>query len=173
LTALPAMSQTDLIAYQFSRMKVEQGDFTHFLSLYTPNNLPSGPALKAMLGRMLFCIEGYDADPREIYLIQEVRRFYAAFHQAWPYWLYFANLDTDGSNSMAICCLNSFTALKIDGQASCRVEYDPLELVHFIARDFPHMNSLCERAGMSEGDIFRRTRELFLYFKLPFDAVSD
>ena len=38
-----------------------------------------------MLGRMLFCIEGYDADPREIYLIPEVRRFYTAFHQAWPY----------------------------------------------------------------------------------------
>jgi len=164
------MSQTDLIAYQFSRMKVEQGDFTHFLSLYTPNNLPSGPALKAMLGRMLFCIEGYDADPREIYLIQEVRRFYAAFHQAWPYWLYFANLDTDGSNSMAICCLNSFTALKIDGQASCRVEYDPLELVRFIAQDFPHMNLMCERAGMSEMEIFQRTRELFQYFNLPFDG---
>src|SRR5882724_3682091 len=68
------MSENELIVYQFSRMKVEQGDFTHFLSLYTPDKLPAGPGLKAMLGRMLFCIEGYDADPREIYLIPEVRR---------------------------------------------------------------------------------------------------
>ena len=123
-----------------------------------------------MRGRMLFCVEGYDADPREVYLIPDVRRFYAAFHQAWPYLRYFANLDTDGLNGMVICCLNSFAALKIDGQASCRVEYDPLELVHFIARDLPHMNSLCERAGMSEMEIFQRTRELFLYFRLPFEG---
>jgi hypothetical protein len=79
------MSETDLIVYQFSRMKIEQRDFTHFLSLYTPDKLPTGPRLKVRLGRMLFCIEGYDTDPREIYLIPEVRRFYTAFHQAWPY----------------------------------------------------------------------------------------
>ena len=73
-----------------------------------------------------------DTDPREIYLSPEVRRFYAAFHQAWPYWLYFANLDTDGLNGMVICCLNSFTTLKVDGEDHCGVEYDPLELVRFI-----------------------------------------
>ena len=112
----------------------------------------------------------YDADPREIYVIPEVRRFYAAFHQAWPYWLYFANLDTDGLNIMVTCCLNSFTALKVDGQDHCGVEYDSLELVRFIAQDLPHMNSLCELAGMSKLEIFSRTRELFQYFKLPFDG---
>jgi len=132
MTALCAMSETELIVYQFSRMKIEQVDFAHCLSLYTPKNLPAGPRLKAMLGRMLFCIEGYDTDPREIYLSPEVRRFYAAFHQAWPYWLYFANLDTDGLNGMVICCLNSFTTLKVDGEDHCGVEYDPLELVRFI-----------------------------------------
>ena len=30
----------DLILYQFSRSKVERGDFRHFLSLYAPDNLP-------------------------------------------------------------------------------------------------------------------------------------
>lgn len=166
------MPEIDLIVYQFSRMKVEEGDFTHFLSLYAPNNLPAGPALKAMMGRMLFCIEGYDTDPREIYLIPEVLRFYTAFHQAWPYWLYFANLDTDGLNGMVICCLNSFTALKVDGQDRCGVEYDPLELVRLVAQDLPHMNWMCELAGMSEMEIFGRTRDLFHYVKLPFDAAS-
>lgn len=164
------MPETDLIIYQFSRIKVEEGDFTHFLSLYTPNNLPAGPRLKAMMGRMLFCIEGYDADPREIYLVPEVRRFYTEFHRAWPYWLYFSNLDTDGLNSMVICCLHSLTAVKVDGQASCRVEYDPLELVHFIAQDFPHMNWMCERAGMSEQEIYELTRQVFEYFRLPFEV---
>src|SRR5438093_10557404 len=46
------MSETDLIIYQFSRIKVGQGDFTHFLSLYAPNNLPAGPGrILKQLGR--------------------------------------------------------------------------------------------------------------------------
>ena len=85
----------DLIFYQFSRSKVERGDFGHFLSLYAPDKLPTGRRLREMMNRFVFCIEGYDSDPREIHLIPEVRRFYSAFHEAWPYWLYFCNLDVD------------------------------------------------------------------------------
>ena len=85
----------DLIFYQFSRSKVERGDFGYFLSLHGPDKLPTGRRLREMMDRFVFCIEGYDSDPREIHLIPEVRRFYSAFHEAWPYWLYFCNLDVD------------------------------------------------------------------------------
>jgi hypothetical protein len=74
----------DLILYQFSRSKVECGDFGHFLGLYAPDKLPTGRRLWEMMNRFVFCIEGWDSDPREIHLIPEVRRFYRAFHEAWP-----------------------------------------------------------------------------------------
>jgi len=164
------MYKADLIVYQFSGARVESQDFSHFLGLYSRSTLSTGQGLKAMLGRMLFCIEGYDADLREIYLIPEVRRFYAAFHQAWPYWLYFSNLDTDGLNSMVICRLNSFNALNVDGWDRCRVEYYPLELGRFIAQDLPHMNRMCERAEIGESEIYERTGRVFEYFQLPFDV---
>jgi len=32
------------------------------------------------------------------------------------------------------------------------------------------MNEMCERAGMTEQQIFERTRAVFEYFNLPFDA---
>jgi len=38
--------ERDLIFYQFSRSKVEQSDFSHFLSLYAPDKLPEGSALQ-------------------------------------------------------------------------------------------------------------------------------
>ena len=53
----------DLIFYQFSRSKVERGDFGHFLSLYGPDKLPTGRRLPEMMNRLVFCIEGYDSDP--------------------------------------------------------------------------------------------------------------
>jgi hypothetical protein len=82
----------DLIFYQFNRSKVERGDFSHFLNLYALDKLHTGRRLRDMMDRMVFCIEGYDDDAREIHAIPEVRKFYSAFHDAWPYWLYFCNL---------------------------------------------------------------------------------
>lgn len=74
----------DLIFYQFSRFKIERGDFSHFLGLYALDKLPTGRRLRQMMGSFLFCVDGYDDDPRETHTIPEVRRFYADFHQAWP-----------------------------------------------------------------------------------------
>ncbi len=125
------------------------------------------------MGQMLFCIEGYDADPREMYLIDEVRWFYGALHDAWPYWLFFCDLHQDGLKTMVFCCLRTFNAVTMDGRATCGVEYDPFELVQFIAHDLPFMNATCERAGMTEREIFERTREVFFYFGLPFDVSGQ
>lgn len=161
---------SELIFYQFSRSKVEHGDFSHFLSLYAPDNLPEARRLREMMNAFLFCIEGYDDDPREIHSIVEVRRFYKAFHQAWPYWLYFSNLETDALRMMVLCCLPSMTAVTMDGQPKAAVSYDPLELLRFIGNDFGPMNLMCERAEMFESGIYGRTKAIFEYFGLPFDA---
>jgi len=149
----------DLIVCEFSREKVERGDFSNFLSFYAPSQLPQGQPLQAQMGRFLFCIHGYDYDDREVYLIDEVRRFYRAFHQAWPYWLFFSDLNQDNLKTMTICCLRSFATFKVDGRANCAVEFDTQELIDFIARDLPFMNELCERAGMTEDEIFERSQK--------------
>lgn len=162
----------DLIFYQFSRSKVERGDFRHFLSLYAMDKLPTGRRLRQMVNSMIFCVEGYDDDPREIHCIPEVRRFYAAFHEAWPYWLYFGNLDVDTTRMMVLCCLPSITAVKVDGQPNVKVEYDRLELLQFLRHDFMAMNTICERGQMFDVQAYERTKLVFQYFDLPFDAPA-
>ncbi len=76
----------DLICYTFSRSKVEQCDFSHFLSLYAPGKLPTGRRLGEMMNCFVFCVEGWDSDSPEIHMIPEIRRFYSAFRDAchWP-----------------------------------------------------------------------------------------
>ena len=160
----------EIVIYQFSRSKVERGDFRHFLSLYGLEQLPTGRKLRQMMGAFEFCVAGYDDDPREIHSIPEVRRFYAAFHDAWPYWLYFCNLESDTLKTMVLCCLPNLTAVKVDGRATVGVHFDPLELVRFIGRDFLPMNLICERGQMFERGIYDRSRAVFGYFGLPYDA---
>jgi hypothetical protein len=160
----------DLIFYQFSRSKVERGDFGHFLGLYAPDRLPAGRRLREMMNCFVFCIQGYDSDPREVHSIPEVRRFYSALHDAWPYWLYFCNLQTENLKIMMMCRLPSLTAMQMDGKSGVAVTYHPLDLLRLLEKDFPPMNEMCERAEMPEGCIYDRTKAGFEYFGLPFDA---
>ncbi len=160
----------DLVVYQFSRSKVEGGDFSHFLTVYGRDKLPTGRKLREMMNTLTFIVEGFDHDPREIHSIPEVRRFYAAFREAWPFWLYFCNLDSDELRTMVLCCLPSIVVVKVDRQPNVKVEYDRLELLEFLRADFLHMNAMCARGGMFERLIYARMKAIFKYFGLPFDA---
>jgi hypothetical protein len=163
------MSQ-NLVVYQFSRSKVECGDFSHFLNVYSPEKLPTGRRLREMMNTLTFMIEGFNDDSREVHSIPEVRSFYSAFRDAWPYWLYFCNLDTEELHMMVLCCLPSIAALKVDRQPGVAVEYDRLELLDFLRAGFVSMTVMCERGGMFESLIYDRTKAIFDYFRLPFDA---
>ena len=107
---------------------------------------------------------------RQIHMIPEIRRFYSAFHEAWPYWFYFCNLDIDTLRAMTMCCMPSINVLQKEGQVQVAVTCEPLDMVNFIKRDFLPMNLMCERAGMFEDRIYDRTKAVFEYFNLPFDT---
>ena len=167
------MQDSDLIFYQFSRPKVERCDFGHFLSQFSHDKVPAGRRLRQLMDRLIFCIDGYDEDPREIHAIPEIRRFYAAFHDVWPYWLYFCNLEGDTLKAMVFCCLPSLNEMKVDGRDQVAITLDPLEILDFLKNDFQPMNRMCERAEMFEERVAQRTRSLFEYFSLPFDAAAQ
>ena len=141
-----------------------------FLHMFSPDRLTGGERLHQMMNALVLCIEGFDQDPRELYLISRVRRFYVALHRDWPYSLYFADLNNDWLKILAFCCLRQITSLTTDGSAKCGVEVDPSELAHWIGSCFAPMNSLCERAQMTERGIYDRSKAIFEYFKLPFEV---
>ena len=73
---------------------------------------------------------------------------------------------------MVLCCLPSIAALKVDQRANVAVEYDRGELLQLLQEGFGPMNAMCERAGMFEQRIYERTKAIFAYFDLPFDAPA-
>lgn len=160
-------SGQDLVFYQFSRMKVERGDFSHFMGLYAPDKLPSGGRLRRMMGTFLFAIEGYDHDPREIYAIPEVRKFYRAFWEAWPYWLFFTCLlENDALKPMTLCCLDDLTATQIDGRSMSCASLDRDALESFLEHGFASLDELTERAGMFPDRVEERKREVREFYGL-------
>lgn len=125
-----------------------------------------GDTLPIGTDRFVFCVEGWGLDPREIHCIPEVRRFYRAFHAAWPYWLYFCTLETDTLRAMVACCLPEVTAIQREGQSAVQVSCDPLAVVNFLREGFGPMNVMAERGELREQDLEARTLALFAYFGL-------
>ena len=160
----------NLIVYEFDRPSVEHGDLSHFLALYGPDSLPKGAPLREMMNSFAFSIEGWADDPREFHLIPEVRRFYSAFHTAWPYWLYFCNLSLETLLPMIACCLRSVNTIDDDGADQLATAFDRAEFASFLKADFGPMNEMCERAGISERGIYDRTKAIYQFLSLPFDA---
>lgn len=154
----------------FSREAALACDFSGFVKKFALTNLPKGKALRPLMGKIVFTVGGFDSDAREIEFIPEIRRFYQSFYLAWPYWLFFCSLETDTLRAMTLCCLENLSMVRKDGESVCKVEYDVLELGHFLLRSFPSMNWCCERAGISEDGIRARTNSIFEYFELPTNA---
>jgi hypothetical protein len=163
-------NQHDAVVVIFSKMQVRKRKLAHFLKQYGPAVLPEGPELAAMMGTFQFLVNGWDDDSQELYAIPEIRKFYNHFHKVWPYWFFFCDLDTETLTMMTLCLMPNLQGFKRLGEPMAAVEYDPMELIRFIQKNFAPLNTMMERAGMSEMDIYHRTRDIFLYFKLPFDS---
>jgi hypothetical protein len=60
--------------------------------------------------------------------------------------------------------------MQVEGQPEVAVSCEPLDLLSFLKRDLMPMNMICERAAMYEDRIYARTKAVFEYFGMPFDA---
>ena len=81
-----------------------------------------------------------------------------------------ANLDVDTLRAMVTCCIDSLIAVKVDGQPTVGVQCDPVQLLRFLSCDFAPMNMICDQGQMFERRIYDRSKAVFEYFGLPFDA---
>ena len=154
----------------FNRQDVEAGDTAPFLRRFAAEKLPREKKLRRMMGTFSFFVDGYNDTPEEIYAIQVVRDFYTKLHSQWPYWFYFADLRSESLQMVTACLLGNVTAHKVIGEPKACLALDPMELIRFVSDGFLPMNAMCERANLSELDIFNRTAEIFRYYNLPFDA---
>jgi hypothetical protein len=163
------MDARDPIMLVLPRAEIKALKFKPFLRRFGSKALPKGAELAALMGRFNFMVHGYDDDPQEVYVIEEVRAFYRKLWKEWPYWLFFCDLRTEGLMMMTLCCLNQLSGAKILGEPAAKVMIDPLELIRFISDGFPPMNEMFERAGASEMAVYRRTKAVMEYYKMPFD----
>lgn len=73
---------------------------------------------------------------------------------------------------IALCLLPKIRGYKSLGEPKSCVEYDQAHLLGLIEKNIPPLNTMMERAAMSEMDIYNRTRDISL-LQLPVRRTAD
>lgn len=110
-------------------------------------------------GRLSLGFFGYDDDPRELYEIEEVRRFTTALDMKFPFWLYFLSLH-DGTLALILLCL-------------CRSSMGPNGMLvleegereRFLVEHYTAVNWLFVTYGLDEKDNEALTAQVSDYFE--------
>jgi hypothetical protein len=84
----------DLVAIKIMRESVMDCDVSHMLKLL--KNVTSTRAqVLAFEGRVTFFFDGWDDDPREVAEIPEIRAYFVALTDKFPYWFHYAEKSGD------------------------------------------------------------------------------
>jgi hypothetical protein len=100
-------------------------------------------------GKVTFYFAGWDDDPRETAEIPEIRRYFAALTDAWPYWLHYAEKVHDTfPHILRLLCAGHVEAIE-QGQVGWRFN-DLHAVTELVMRLFDEMNGLYDRLALPE-----------------------
>ncbi len=153
----------DLIFYEISREEIEAGNTSRFLRDFRPPDNVSPADLKALMGKILFNISGYDNDESEVYTVPAVRAFFQALHHEWPCWLFFCDLESPGFAAIGYCILPTLRVRKVSGAPTVAVFVDRGELSVFLKECIDLLEHLSELAELSEVEVEQRTEKMIEY----------
>ena len=120
----------ETMIFALKRAEIESGDLTRIFSNFGPMMPPK--KLRAIQGKILFTIDGYDDNPAELYEIPVVREYFFMAHRVWGGWLFFAELETACLKMVACCLSKNLTAKKLAGNQKHQVFLRRGELLDFM-----------------------------------------
>ena len=153
------MLGADWLGVVVDRGDVEKNDITETLqSLWSV--FRDRETLRRFQGRVEIGFHGYDADPRELFEIPEIRRFCRKLDQSFPYWFYVLPSDSSISVSLSVmaCCLCSVTK---HGPGLISLGSD---FAAFLTSHFAALNELVDRYSLDVREKDRISRQVEAYF---------
>lgn len=96
---------------------------------------------------VFFTFSGWDNDPREVHAIPQCRRYLAALHEQWPYWLHFLAPTPDMWGVLLLCLVEC----EVEGPGRSRI-VRPDELPHLVRGMLPAMNLLHDAMALAPAE---------------------
>lgn len=151
-------AKQELLVLSISRESVIAGDILPVREELAPLAATREAAMH-WEGALTFYFEGWDDDPRETAEIPEIRVYFQALTEAWPYWLHFVEKvgDTFGHVLRLLC--RGHVEPGEGGMIAWR--FDEIgEITQQVMRLFDGMNELHERLELPEAMNERISQEI-------------
>jgi hypothetical protein len=150
----PAGLRVDDWLLRVSRAEIEARDII-------PAILELGPLLAPenvtrFKRKLTLWVDGYDDDPRELFEIDEVRRWVQLLDVAFPFWFYFLSLEPRSSLRWIPLCLCPY--------GSRGKTIDPGALDRFLKWHLFAMGSLCAVHRIPGEELDRLAKEIHEFF---------
>lgn len=126
-----------------SRQQAESWE-THEPIEFLQHLVSSTDAALELMGRVTLVVDGYNDDPRELFEVPEVRRYFKTLDEKWPYWFFFLSQAEDSIQMLESCLCD--TVEVVPGVASLDLE----QMEHYLSRHFSAMNRLCEALAIPD-----------------------
>jgi len=118
-------------------------------------------AVREFAGRVELVFDGYDADPRGLHLIPEVRSFVQRLHDQFPWWFHFSS-KVDSSLWVVMRCLMPLPVTEtLDGRTYERISPEAWNQTTMSL--FTSMNELYAQHGLSAEENSLTTRQVIQY----------
>lgn len=145
--------------YVTTQEEIERCDLSRYMENFGPQI--STERMRLFQGRVLWTIHGYEANPRPLCAIPEVRKFYAEAHRRWPVWLFFSDLQSACLQVVARSIIANDTTAK-HGCCAARGS-----LRSFFTHSLPPVAWFHKRLGISPKDGVRQLQKVRNYLGLP------
>ncbi len=132
-------ARVDQLFISASRRDVEDQEIGPALT--TLGKMLKPEVARRVRGKVVFCIDGYDDDPRDLYHISEVRSWMAALDREFPFWFYFLDIGPASTLTFVMFSLCQFE--RVPGGSLI----PPAELERFVDEHIQAMNTLAVRLG--------------------------
>lgn len=151
-------AKDDILVIAITRESVMTGDIAPLLEKLTTISSTRETALQ-WEGTLTFVFDGWDGDPRETAEIPEIRAYFAALTEAWPYWLHFAEKVGDTiPHVLRLLCRGRYERPR-PGLVGWRLaDFDDIR--RLLARLFFSQNAMYERLGLPEENNERIAQEI-------------
>jgi hypothetical protein len=103
-------SRLHCVLYMITKSEVIEQNQLRFAEFFNIERIVKAGRLHDMFDRVVFCVDGYNDDRREIFQIPEVRRFLKSLAEMWPYFFYADALQTAFLPRMLQCMVPNLTA---------------------------------------------------------------
>jgi hypothetical protein len=150
------LGQFSSVLLGVSRVEVEQNDVSYFGMMFERLGMNDDLA-RQLEGKVGFFIDGYEDDPRELWEIDEVRRWILAAQPIVKYWFFFLARQ----RALLLLALCSLPVSRIPG-GGWEIDFSSAE--NWLNTHYIWLNEIADRLGLTEEEIKRISVEVIQYF---------